>query len=448
MYLGQSPTVVRVVSCIVAVLIAYVVPNLRAAEQAETDAKAAHWAFQPVSQPPIPCVTNKKWTKNAIDCFILARLEAAGLEPTAPATCKDLRRRIYFDLIGLPPPLTRNHSATKTNPTQDPESEIDLLLGSPDYGPRWARHWLDVVRYADSNGLDENAAHANAWRYRDYVVQSFNADKPFDRFLVEQIAGDLLPANTEIQRQEQLIATGFLSLGPKVLAEPDKVKMEMDIIDEQIGTIGQACLGLTIGCARCHDHKFDPLSMEDYYALAGIFKSTKTMESLQTIARWHENSMATPEQKKLGEDHEAVVAAQEKVIAAYVQKANQELLIQQNIETPPDNPEEHYAPVAKEELKILRDTLKRLKTQQPILPTAMGVVAGNVENLPLFFRGDHNSPGKIQPRRFPRALVVGDPQSFGEETSGRLELAQWIADSRNRKPRLAWAFWKRVGYHT
>ena len=173
-----------------------------------------HWALQPFRKPDLPAVINKAWPKNDIDYFILARLDEAGLEPAPPATHKVLQRRYYFDLIGLPPP--------PNSELRDPHTTIDDLLASPNYGERWARHWLDVVRFADSNGLDENAAHANAWRYLDYVIRSFNADKPFDQLLVEQLAGDLLPAADDATRHEQLVATGFLTLGPKVLAEPTR----------------------------------------------------------------------------------------------------------------------------------------------------------------------------------------------------------------------------------
>ena len=178
------------------------------------------------------------------------------------------------------------------------ERLVDRLLASPAYGERWGRHWLDVVRYADSNGLDENVAHGNAWRYRDYVISAFNADKPYSRFVQEQLAGDLLPAKNLDEKNRHSIATGFLSLGPKVLAEVDETKMEMDIVDEQIDTFGKAFLGLTLGCARCHDHKFDPITHEDYYALAGIFKSTKTMDSFTKIAKWHEHEIATADQRQ------------------------------------------------------------------------------------------------------------------------------------------------------
>jgi hypothetical protein len=400
-------------SILVFLLAAIVVP---AAEKSHD-----HWAFQPVKKPALPTVKNKAWVNNPIDQFILARLEMARLQPATVAAPRDLRRRVHYALTGLPlVPNSKNVSL---------KSEIKNLMAMPQYGERWARHWLDVVRYADSNGLDENAAHANAWRYRDYVVASFNADKPFDQFLIEQIAGDLLPAKDEAKRREQRIATGFLSMGPKVLAEPDKMKMEMDIIDEQIDTLGKALLGLTLGCARCHDHKFDPIPTADYYALAGIFKSTKTMDSLKTIAKWHEHSFATPAHKKLKEKHAALIAAQKKVVAAFTAKANQQLLVDLKLEKLPAKPEAKYSKANQTELAKLNATLMRLEADVFVLPGAMGVEDGNATNVPIFVRGDHERPGEIQPRHFPRAL--SDAKPIGDNVSGRLELAQWIANCNN-----------------
>ena len=175
---------------------------------------------------------------------------------------------------------------------------VDRLLGSSRYGERWGRHWLDVARFADSNGLDENLSYANAFHYRDYVIRAFNSDKPFDRFVQEQIAGDLLPASVAGPGLDRFIATGFLAVGAKMLAEDDPVKMQMDIIDEQLNVLCQAFMGLTMGCARCHDHKFDPIPTKDYYSLAGIFKSTKTMENHNVVAVWYERPIvdATTEQ--------------------------------------------------------------------------------------------------------------------------------------------------------
>ena len=396
--------------------------GLWAAEKIDLAKGREHWAFQPVQRVALPAVQSKDWPQNSIDHFILARLEQAGLQPAPAASPRDLQRRLHYALTGLPP-----QAGSKL---ANPQSEIHTLIATPQYGERWARHWLDVVRYADSNGLDENAAHANAWRYRDYVVNAFNADKPYDQFLIEQIAGDRLETNDAARRRELFIATGFLSLGPKVLAEPDKVKMEMDIIDEQIDTLGKALLGLTLGCARCHDHKFDPIPTADYYALAGIFKSTKTMESLKTIAKWHENPVATPAEKQLREKHAASIAAQKKGVAAFTEKANAQLLVLLKTDKLPANPETQYPKATQEELGKIRAALKQLEDNPPPTVSAMGVTDGNATELPIFVRGNHNTPAKTkQPRRFPQVLSDGKP--LAGEASGRLALARWIADEKN-----------------
>ena len=398
--------------------------GLWAAEKMDLAKGREHWAFQPVQRAALPAVKAKDWPQNGIDHFILARLEKAGLQPAPAAAPRDLQRRLNYALSGLPPKANSKFVNLK--------SEIENLMATPQYGERWARHWLDVVRYADSNGLDENAAHANAWRYRDYVVNAFNADKPYDQFLIEQIAGDLQAKDSQedARQRELFIATGFLSLGPKVLAEPDKVKMEMDIIDEQIDTLGKALLGLTLGCARCHDHKFDPIPTADYYALAGIFKSTKTMESLKTIAKWHENSVATPAEKRLREKHDVLIDAQKKVVTAFTEKANAQLLVSLKIDKLPAKPGEKYPKTTRDELGKLRAALKQLEDNPPPLVSAMGVTDGNATELPVFVRGDHNTPASLkQPRRFPQVLSDGKP--LGNENSGRLALAQWIADKKN-----------------
>ena len=398
------------------------VGGLWAAEKIDLAKGREHWAFQPMQRAALPAVQTKDWPQNGIDHFILARLEQAGLQPAPAASPRDLQRRLHYALTGLPP-----QAGSKL---ADPKSEIHTLIATPQYGERWARHWLDVVRYADSNGLDENAAHANAWRYRDYVVNAFNADKPYDQFLIEQIAGDRLETNDAARRRELFIATGFLSLGPKVLAEPDKVKMEMDIIDEQIDTLGKALLGLTLGCARCHDHKFDPIPTADYYALAGIFKSTKTMESLKTIAKWHENPVATPAEKRLREKHAASIAAQKKGVAAFTEKANAQLLVLLKTDKLPAKPETQYPKATQEELGKIRAALKQLEDNPPPIVSAMGVTDGNATELPIFVRGNHNTPAKTkQPRRFPQVLSDGKP--LAGEASGRLALARWIADEKN-----------------
>jgi mono/diheme cytochrome c family protein len=258
-----------------------------------TEEQKRFWAFQPVTDPPVPAVRDADWVRSPIDAFILAKLEAKGLRPAASADKYALLRRVTFDLTGLPPTPKEIEAFVNDDSPGAFEKVVDRLLESPSYGERWGRHWLDIARYADSNGLDENTAFGNAWRYRDYVIKSFNQDKPYDEFLREQIAGDLLPDAGE--KPDRLTGTGFLALGPKLLAEPDKQKMKMDIADEQLDTLGKAVLGLTLGCARCHDHKFDPIPQRDYYSLLSIFTSTRTMKNLATVAQAFERPLPTGE---------------------------------------------------------------------------------------------------------------------------------------------------------
>jgi hypothetical protein len=261
-----------------------------------TDEDRQFWSFLPPRRADLPRVRKQDWVSTEIDYFVLARLEAARMKPAQAADRQVLIRRATFDLTGLPPTPGEITRFLEDTSADTYSRLIDRLLGSPAYGERWARHWLDVARYADSNGLDENLAHANAFRYRDYVVDAFNHDKTYDQFVAEQLAGDLLPEQeTSSPLSERITATGFLSLGAKMLAEDDPVKMQMDIIDEQIDTLGRAFMGLTLGCARCHDHKFDPIPTADYYSLAGIFKSTTTMDNFNVVAKWHERPVASPE---------------------------------------------------------------------------------------------------------------------------------------------------------
>ena len=281
-----------------------------------------HWAFRPMARSEPPAVGDPTWVRGAIDRFILARLEAEGLTPVAPAGKRQLLRRVTFDLTGLPPTPGEVDAFLADERPDAYERVVERLLASPRYGERWGRHWLDVARYADSNGLDENIAHPNAFRYRDWVIEAFNRDKPYDRFVQEQIAGDLLPAAGDDERFENLTATGFLTLGAKVLAEQDVDKMVIDIVDEQVNVIGRAFLAEPIGCARCHDHKFDPIPTADYYALAGILRSTTTMGGESRVGRWVERPLAD----------EATIAryeaAQERVEEA--QQAVDDLVDQQN----------------------------------------------------------------------------------------------------------------------
>jgi hypothetical protein len=398
------------------------------------------WSFQPPVDPPVPAVANTRWPQGGLDRFILAALEAKGLAPAPPADRRTLIRRATFDLTGLPPTPAEVDAFLADEAPGAFARVVDRLLASPQYGERWGRHWLDVARYADSNGLDENVAHGNAWRYRDYVIAAFNADKPYDRFVVEQLAGDLLPeAEAEAEaapetgapagRHERLIATGFLALGPKVLAEPDERKMEMDIVDEQVDTVGRAFLGLTLGCARCHDHKFDPIATADYYGMAGIFKSTRTMETFKKVARWHENSLATEPDLARKAAHEQEVAARKNVLQDLISQANQKVREEKGKDFAlPKPPDPLYPEATRAELKRLRDDLAALEKTAPEMPSAMGVAEGTVADTSIHVRGSHLTLGPPAPRRVPAVLAAAGhaPPVFSPGQSGRKELALWL----------------------
>jgi len=262
------------------------------------------WAFQPVSNAPPPAVRQEAWIANDVDRFVLARLEGAGLTPAPEADRPTLLRRASFILTGLPPQPAEIEAFVRDTAPGAWDRAVERLLASPHYGEQWARHWLDLARYADSNGLDENLTYGHAWRYRDYVVRAFNQDKPYDRFVIEQIAGDLLPdPGDDAARADQLTGPTFLALGPKMLAEQDKDKLVYDTVDEQIDVWSRTFLGLTVSCARCHDHKFDPVPAADYYAVAGIFRSAEAFASKDHVASWAEREIGSAEQVLRAKEH-------------------------------------------------------------------------------------------------------------------------------------------------
>jgi hypothetical protein len=256
-----------------------------------------HWSFQPVRRPEVPQVHDSSWPRNAIDSFLLAELESQGKKPPEQAAPAVLLRRVYLDLIGLPPTLAEQEQFAASG---DLDGVIAELVSRPEYGERWARHWLDVVRYADSNGYERDAEKPFVWRYRDYVIESLNDDQPFDRFVLEQIAGDELP-DRSLQTQ---IATGFLRLGHWDDEPADPETDRFDQLDDIVSTTSQAFLGLTIGCARCHDHKFEPLTARDYYSLVAVFhplerpregRTEQTVKIEETdVYAWREASSQAP----------------------------------------------------------------------------------------------------------------------------------------------------------
>ena len=363
---------------------------------AETD-----WAYAPVENPELPKVDTADWTREEMDFFVLAEIEKRDDLPTRLAGKRTLIRRAYLDLHGLPPATGQIEAFLKDERPDAWARLIDELLKSPRYGERWGRHWLDVARYADTNGMDEDIAHPSAWRYRDYVIRSFNKDKPFDRFIVEQLAGDLVPAKDLAQKREQTVGLGFLSVGPKMLACDDPDKMRRDIIDEQMDTMGRAFLGMTIGCARCHDHKIDPISIKDYYGLAGIFMSTKTLTKYSVVAEFHEHDLTEEEHQKRWQEVRRLEGEHKKK------------------ETPKDKKEK------------LAEEITTLKKDLPMPFKAMGVTEYPTQDVKVHLRGDYLTLGEEVPRGVPAAWTEGKKVVMPEKQSGRLELARWIASAEN-----------------
>lgn len=277
------------------------------------------WSFRPVQKPTPPAVKDSAWPRGDIDRFILAKLEGKNLHPVADAERATLLRRVYYDLVGLPPTSEQVDAFLADKRADALASVVNELLASRHFGERWGRHWLDVARFAESSGGGRTLLFKDAWRFRDYVIEAFNHDVPFDQFIKEQIAGDLLPYADAAQRRRQLTATAFLALGPTNYEEQDKGALRMDVVDEQLDTLGKAFLGMTLGCARCHDHKFDPVSTKDYYAMAGILRSTRTLFNYtDNVARWIDTPLPMDGENETAlKLHESRVAAlKEKIDAA------------------------------------------------------------------------------------------------------------------------------------
>ena len=378
-----------------------------------TEAERDFWAWQTPRAAALPPLDAGDWPRDGVDAFLLAALETQQLAPAPPVSRAMLIRRGTFDLHGVPPqPSDVRRFLQDGSPDRWPRV-VDRLLASPRYGERWGRRWLDVTRYADSNGMDDNMAYADAWRYRDYVIDALNADRSYDRFVTEQLAGDLLsPGESGRGRADDpfapLIATGFLMIGPKMLAEDDPVKQQMDIVDDQIDTVGRVFMGLTLGCARCHDHKFDPISIDDYYALAGIFKSSRVMLSYRVDSKWNSRALGGPELERRLEDLEGELNRLDEalVLGDFVGRAD--------------------------EKKRLSEKLDRVRTDYAEVPKAMASEESQVEDLQVFLRGNHLIRGRQAPRRFPRLLSESSDGSLPATESGRRQLADWL--TRNSHP--------------
>jgi hypothetical protein len=441
------------------------------------------WAWQPPKKAPAPQVKDAAWPKSDIDRFLLAAMEAKGLKPVGDAEKLTLLRRVTFDLTGLPPSPRDIDTFLKDTAPDAFTKVVDRLLGSAQFGEKWGRHWLDVARYAESTGKDINLAFPNAWRYRDYVIAAFNKDKPYDQFLREQLAGDLLPAKNDKQRAEQLIATGFLAMGTKSVNQANSRQFALDLADEQIDTVSQALLGVTAACARCHDHKFDPIPQKDYYALAGIFLSTDT----------HYGTFFAAQNRSATELIELPRGAGAPVLPHALSKQERDQKqaeLDKLLKEANDMADATFKPAAganrnprgqlllllrMNQIGLLESELGSFGSDGKMRPLAMGVLdqpahreesrtrkreAPRYENStpdqaiatrflerdgrfarppefrvvnesPVFERGDVNKPGEKVPRGFLSVLTHEPAPKLPAASSGRRELAEWMLANDN-----------------
>ena len=422
------------------------------------EAAKNHWAYHTPVASAAPMVADDKWSRTDIDRFVLAKLVDQDLSPCVDADPRTLLRRLHFDLIGLPPSPADIDQFLAANDKHGLDAAVaqvaDQLLASPQFGERWGRHWLDVARFGESSGGESNVSFPYAWRYRDYVIDAVNADIAYDRFLTEQIAGDLLPYEDDAERARLLTATGFLAVGTKNLGENNDKKFKSDLVDEQIDSLTRAVMGSSVACARCHHHKFDPFSMEDYYGLAGIFASTNTYFGTFTSPANNRGGHPLPIPRVAGQQifHDSLSTKQHqqlKVRQAELAVVRDEIQTAQKAAFSGKTPEKTFT--LREvlaniwQLGPVEGKLETLDDQGQALPLAMGVLDDKVVDVPLLARGEIGREGAIVPRAFPAAIQLTATPTIPANSSGRLELAEWLT-SRDH-PLTSRVFVNRVWKH-
>jgi hypothetical protein len=411
------------------------------------------WAFRRPQRFPPPQVQDTHWPMSDVDRFILVRQEQDKLRPVADADRVTLIRRVTFDLTGLPPTPEEVDAFVNDKSDNAFAAVVDRLLESPRFGEKWARHWLDVVRYAESTGKGKNVPYRYAWRYRDYVIDSLNSDKPYDQFIVEQLAGDLLHAKNNAERDRLVVATGFLAFGPKAVNEKKAEQFEIDLIDDQIDVTSRAFLGITVACARCHDHKFDPIPTTDYYAMAGIFHSTQTLAGVAAGKKSAlDNHLIALKSADGGPHWTPEQAREHQTRQAEIDRLQAQLDALQKLKRhagkkppPPKQGRRRQGPLTvtnpyvnvnpkhfQEEIKKLQDQIDELEaTPTPPGNLAMGVQEGNLTNCKVLIRGELKDEGPEVPRGVLTVLKTPQAARIDSRHSGRLELAHWIASKDN-----------------
>lgn len=378
------------------------------------------WSFRPRTNPQPPAVRNANWARADLDRFVLARIEAAGLSPSEDADRFTLARRVSVDLTGLPPtPADLRRFIDAPGPDDAALAKfVDDRLNSSRFGERWARHWLDVVRYADSTGRSWNAPYNYAFRYRDYVIDAFNTDTPYDRFILEQLAGDLLPAESIEHTRRNLTATGLLALGAIDLTKGQSESFVLDRVDDQIDVTTRAFLGLTISCTRCHDHKYDPVTVRDYYALAGIFYSTETHGGVAWLGQLGRNMYVDPD-RLIARPRKTGDTPTDRLKLAGVHAMG-----------------DYQDRWRSGERNILWDTHRDF---------CMGVMEGSARDCDVRIGGEPYDRDEAPPRGDLRIPGLPRLPAIPSDASGRLELARWIALPEH--PLTARVFVNRVWLH-
>jgi uncharacterized protein DUF1549/uncharacterized protein DUF1553/cytochrome c len=414
----------------------------RSQESIDIDEGRQHWAFQPLRETSSPPVRDTRWPRTDVDRFILAKLEEQSLRPVRDADRHTWLRRVSLDLSGLPPTVEQLDAFLRDDSDQAEARVVDRLLESRAFGERFARHWLDLVGYADQIGTANDLFAEHAWRYRDYVIDSFHKDKPFDQFVREQLAGDLLPFDSPPQRAEQLTATGFLVLHDLTVVEADKPKLRIDTVDQQVDKVGRAFLGMTLGCARCHDHKFDPIPQRDYYALAGFFFSTESVVraewgvwSWPTVVELPETERQQAERLAQAERHRqrvTVLKAERDKLQATKAEIDATLKKDGAADDPNRVALTKIQTEQAERLKTLDRDIQHAEFFAPAPPRAFAVhdIAEPVD-MQITIRGNAYTLGERVPRGFLQVASASANADVAIRASGRRELADWIVNPSN-----------------
>ncbi|MSU58829.1 MAG: DUF1553 domain-containing protein [Pedosphaera sp.] len=390
-----------------------------------------HWSLQPVRKSPLPAVKNPRWPRGDVDRFVLAKLEEKKLSPARDASKQTLIRRATFDLTGLPPTPGEVDAFLADKSSRAFEKVVDRLLASPAYGERWGRHWLDVVRYADTSGCNSDYPIPDAHKYRDWVINAFNRDLPYDQFIREQIAGDLLPAKSDAERYERIIATGYLAIARRFGSRNNEFHLT---IEDTIDNVGKGVLGLSLSCARCHDHKFDPILNREYYALYGIFNSTRYAFPGTEIYKHPKDFVPLVSGTNVGvlAKYQADLAALDDEVESLKNKRIKLGKVGEGDDDSDVKDAETREKLAKvrADLKAVRERQKELEANPPNVPKAYAVADGKVADAKIQKKGQPGNLGDVVPRGFLQVLG-GQILPADEKGSGRLELAQWLTDAKN-----------------